>query len=392
MSSIAGVGRSAHRDVKKAVHDAVHEALGRIGGKADLAMVFSTIGYPQKQLTAELSQALGKDCVVVGCTGEGVITDNESKETDHALGVLAVKLGQGTTSEGHLIENYGAHPENAAVQLVERLGDVSNIIAVLVFPDGLTGNCSAFLAALRKRLPSVQVAGGTAADAMTFERTWQYCGDQATSGAASVIVLRGKGQMRVAVSHGCRPVSPHQTITKYDEGWVYEIDGKPAWEVFRSYLDGAPEDLNAEGIVHLCIGTAVDPDAEVVADPMIIRTPLALDKKSGALFFPGGGMKTGQRFRMTRRDADQIRKTAIACAEEITRNQVRAPAFVLQLDCAGRGKVMFGSCAAEEIVRPLRERVGDVPWAGFHTYGEIAQTEGVLAYHNYTVALCAFYD
>ena len=103
-------------------------------------------------------------------------------------------------------------------------------------------------------------------------------------------------------------------------------------------------------------------------------------------------MKTGQQVRMTRRDADYIRQTAVACAEEITRDQVHPPAFVLQLDCAGRGKVMFGNCAAEEIVRPLRQKVGEVPWAGFHTYGEIAQTEGVLAYHNYTVALCAFYD
>ena len=71
----------------------------------------------------------------------------------------------------------------------------------------------------------------------------------------------------------------------------------------------------------------------------------------------------------------------------------RLPAFVLQFDCAGRGKVMFGACAAREIIEPLRAEIGQrVPWAGFHTYGEIAATEHGLDYHNYTVALCAFYD
>jgi hypothetical protein len=54
---------------------------------------------------------------------------------------------------------------------------------------------------------------------------------------------------------------------------------------------------------------------------------------------------------------------------------------------------MFGDRAAAEIVVPLRDEIGGrVPWTGFHTYGEIAATEHGLNYHNYTVALCAFYD
>ena len=71
----------------------------------------------------------------------------------------------------------------------------------------------------------------------------------------------------------------------------------------------------------------------------------------------------------------------------------RAPAFVLQFDCAGRGRILFGACAAAEIVVPLRKTLGPAtPWLGFHTYGEIAPIAGRPYYHNYTVALCAVYD
>ena len=65
----------------------------------------------------------------------------------------------------------------------------------------------------------------------------------------------------------------------------------------------------------------------------------------------------------------------------------------MQFDCAGRGSILFGSCAAQEIVHPLQEALGDTtPWIGFHTYGEIAPINGKPYYHNYTVVLCALYD
>ncbi len=71
----------------------------------------------------------------------------------------------------------------------------------------------------------------------------------------------------------------------------------------------------------------------------------------------------------------------------------RAPELVLQFDCAGRGRILWGGCAADEIVAPLRKTLGaTTPWIGFHTYGEIAPIGGRPYYHNYTVALCAFYE
>lgn len=97
---------------------------------------------------------------------------------------------------------------------------------------------------------------------------------------------------------------------------------------------------------------------------------------------------------MTRRDTEQIRRSAEECARSLRQESGQAkPVMVLQFDCAGRGKIMFGGCAAGEIVEPLHAEMGSsIPWAGFHTYGEIAPIAGHPLYHNYTVALCALYD
>ena len=392
MPTRTAVHLSTTRDAVAAGREAASAVLASLGGRADLALVFATVGYDQEALLAAIRSGLGTDCVLAGCSGEGVISGGDSQEVDHAVSVMGIAF-DGVRAEAELVDGYAADPEGTARELARRVENRSDVLGVLVFPDGLAGDCSRFLKVLGRELPGITIVGGTSGDAMTFERTYQYAAGAVRSNAVSAVILRGPGELRVAVSHGCTPCGPHQTITKTDGSWVDEIDGRPAWDVFKEFLDGDPQDLNAEGIVHLCIGISADPSAQFVSDPMIIRTPLQLNKESGALLFPGGGLAKGQRIRITRRDGERIRVTAASCARRVLGPGEQLPAFVLQFDCAGRGKVMFGDCAAQEIIEPLRAEIGQrVPWAGFHTYGEIAATEYGLDYHNYTVALCAFYD
>jgi hypothetical protein len=124
-----------------------------------------------------------------------------------------------------------------------------------------------------------------------------------------------------------------------------------------------------------------------------MRTPFSLDKESGALFFPGS-LAQGSKIQMTRRDPDRIRKSAIECARELAaRRPGQRPNLVLHFDCAGRGRIIFGERATEMAITPIQEVLGrDLPWLGFHTYGEIAELDGTAYYHNYTVVLLALYD
>jgi hypothetical protein len=263
----------------------------------------------------------------------------------------------------------------------------------VLFPDGLTGDCTGLLDALAEQVPGVTVVGGTAADALVLERTYQFLDGDIASDAISGMVISGRGRMDVAVSHGCAPIGLERTITKTEGGWLVAIDDQPAWEVFKEYLDGEPESLNVEGIPHLCIGLPLEGEASEEYAPMIIRTPMNLNPDTGALFFPGGGLRDGARIHMTRRDPDKIKESAVECAERIVQHHRSAPSLVFQFDCCGRGKILFGTDAADHIVHPLQSAVGEgVPWLGFHTYGEIASLAGRPFFHNYTVALCALYD
>lgn len=396
MATTAGVGISRARDAREASREATRTACGALAGAApDLCLVFATSGYEQKAVLDGVRDVAG-DVAISGCSGEGVIAASISDEGDRALAVMAVRSDR-IAFETLLVPGYGSDPGGAGRELARQVAARAqgDIVGLLVFPDGLRGNCDELLRVLHDALPSrTIVVGGTAGDAMTFHRTNQYRGGEAATDAVAAVLLRGRGRMSVAVSHGCTPLGLERTVTRSAGGWLYEIDGRPAWSVFKEYLDGDPEDLNAEGIIHLCLGETLLGDAAGEYDRYIIRTPLQLDRGNGALFFPGGGFRSGTPIRLTRRDPDRIRESARSCARRVRATAGGdSPAFVLQFDCAGRGRALFGSSTAEQIVRPLQEEIGPtVPWIGFHTFGEIAPIAGKAYYHNYTVALCAVFD
>jgi small ligand-binding sensory domain FIST len=178
---------------------------------------------------------------------------------------------------------------------------------------------------------------------------------------------------------------------------VLAIDGEPAWSVFRSYLDGDPDELRPLDLVHLCVAERIETKegADAAAaeyGDMVIRTPLTVDKRRGSLFFPGG-LREGTTVQLARRDAQRIHDSVIACGDELAaRRPGQTPALVLQYDCTGRGRLVFGNRTSEKIVAPLRRALGhSAPWMGFHTYGEIAPLAAQTYYHNYTVVLCALY-
>lgn len=393
MPTKAHVGVSSLEDSRAAGREAALAAVDPLNGAhVDLALVFATADH-QHEVLLESIRAVMPAAHVLGCSGEGVIAHDDSYEATAAVAVMAIS-STSISFETFVVEEYAQEPAHAGRRLGQMVkASVAAPRCLTLMSDGLLGNCTDFLRALHEELGDVPIVGGTAADAMTFEQTFQYAGDRVLSGGVVAFAMSGDVDVEIAVSHGCTPIGLERTVTNAEGGWIREIDGMPAWQVFKEYLTDDAEDLNADGITHLCLGEHIRGDSAGY-DPYVIRTPLQLDHASGALFFPGGGLTEGNRIQLTRRDPEKIRKSAQACAARVLdSHDGRPPAFVLQFDCAGRGRLLFGACTAAQIVVPLRKTLGpQTPWLGFHTYGEIAPLAGRPYYHNYTVALCAVYD
>jgi hypothetical protein len=394
MATTATVAKSDNRDPSRAGREVARRALAELGRRADLFLVFAAAGYDQAALIAAIAGE-GGDTPLAGCSGEGVITQAGSDERAHAVVLMAIASDK-ATFDTFFVEGLSRDARAAGLALADRVRrlDQRRGRCLLLFPDGVTGNSTALLAALQERLPyPVTIAGGTAGELAKFERTFQYHDGRVLSDAVSAVLIGGDVAVETAVSHGCEPIGGVRTVTRSDGGTVYEIDGRSAWSVFKEYLDGNPVDLSAADSVHLSFGERLPKRTGDGYGQYIMRTPFALDRESGALFFPGS-LAQGSKIQMTRRDPDRIRKSAMQSANELAARRPRQrPNLVLHFDCAGRGRIIFGDHATEMAITPIQEILGrDLPWVGFHTYGEIAQLEGTAYYHNYTVVLLALFD
>jgi hypothetical protein len=397
-----GVGYSTKRRAADAGTDAARAALASLDGKKPSAvLVFANPGYDQPALLAAIRELAGHDTPLCGCSSEGIIFRDGCSEQACAVNVMAIASDR-IAFHAFNVAGYSKDAAACGTEIARQVAALGpeRAKALFVFPDGYTGNATEMLRALDAALPfRLPIAGGAAGAVLRTavnqqNTTHQYLNDTVNHDSISVLVVGGSVALDVAVSHGCTPLGRQRQVTAADGGWLREIDGLPAWDVLREYVDGDPADLIGADIIHLCVGEPLDPAlrAEYGSD-YLIRTPLTLSKDKKSLFFPGG-LQLGDRIQFTRRDPEKVAANAAHSAQALARRRPgESPLAVFQFDCAGRGYMLFGDSTADLAVRPLQSAFPtSPPWLGFHTFGEIAQIGQRAFYHNYTVVLCALYE
>jgi len=391
MGTSVGIGQSVNRDSHAAGRDAATAAVASLAGTPpSLVLVFATAGHDQQALLDGIRAVTG-DAPLSGCSAEGVISRDGSDESSHAVGVMAFasdRLRFQTVSARGL----GPQSQKSGGDFAGHLerGDGGELL--LVFPDGLTLHSAGLFAGIEAGLRRpLAMVGGAAGEMMQFQRTFQYHDGAVLSDAVAGVLIGGDFETEIEVSHGCDVVGNERTVTRAEGSVVYEIDGRPAWSVIQEYLEEGSDDLDGLAVSYACVAERM-PNASGDYGQYVIRTPLGLDKATGALTFPGE-LRSGATIFMARRDPMRIRDNAIRSAARIAeRRRGQSPLAVLQFDCTGRGRLLFGERTTADLIAPMQEALDpNAPWLGFHTYGEIAPVAGRTHYHNYTVVLCAIY-
>lgn len=386
-----GVGSSRNRKPDLAGREAARAALAPLGGQRPaFLLVFATTGYDQQALLAAIAAEAPPGTPISGCSAAGVITRTGSDETSHVVGVTAVGA-EGVHARVVVGPDARADAEACGQELARRVraSGTDADRALLLFSEGLRCNAAGVVRSVEEGVGELPIVGGCAGDALTFQQTYQYDGTHARTGTATALVLSGDLAVEIGVSHGCEPFALEERITRAEGGWVHEIGGRPAWGFFKEYL-GEMDSLDALSISYLCLAERLERTESGYGD-YVIRVPLELDKATGSLFFPGG-LEEGARVHVARRRPERIVGNATALAADLSTRHERRPDLMLQFDCVGRGRLMFGESTTERLIAPVQQAVGgDVPWLGLHTFGEIAPVASHTHFHNFTVALCGLY-
>jgi hypothetical protein len=269
----AGTGKSSNEDAFEAGEEACKAAIGKLGGKADLMVVFSSVNYDQEKMLKGV-RSISKSTPLVGCSDAGEITEEGPSSKQVAVMALASKdidfsvgIGKGAGKDSRK-----AGQEAAKNAKKKAKGDLSLFVSLL---DGLAENGAAAVRGVQDVLGnSFPIMGGSAGDDFLFKKTYEYYNDKVLSDCVVGIGLSGKFSFGVGVRHGWEPVGLPMKATKSKGGKLMEVNNRPALSIYEDYFGKKSEELTEEPIARMAytypLGMSVEGSSEYLIRDVVI--------------------------------------------------------------------------------------------------------------------------
>ena len=323
-------------------------------------------------------QAAFWGAVFAGCSTAGEISGTRMR--DNSLSVAVVEFASTRLLTAVAPCGPGDDSFRAGVALGDQL-DQPDLAGVLVLSDGLHVNGSELVRGISGRFGSnVPVTGGLAADGDRFEHTWVMVDGFPVERQVVAVGFYGES---VRFHHGSRAgwdiFGPERLITRSEGNVLFELDGRPALQLYKQYLGDLADGLPATGLL-FPLAVRQDPD-----DRFLVRTILAVDEAEQSLTF-AGDVPVGMRAQLMQANVDRLIGGAEQAAKE-ARNDAAGPVLSVAISCVGRRLVM-GDRTEEEVEATVEWLPAGSHQVGFYAYGEISPySDGTCDLHNQTMTL-----
>jgi hypothetical protein len=321
---------------------------------------------------------------VVGCSTSGQIVG--ASLSDGTLAVAVARFERSQLRAASAPVSSAADSLAAGRSLAEQL-DEPSLCAVFVLSEGLGINGSELVRGLNGRLGrSVVVTGGLAGDADRFERTWVLVDGQPRSGFVSAVGFYGDA---LRVGHGSKggwdPFGPERLVTRAEGNVLFELDGKSALPLYKTYLGDLAAELPASALLF-----PLSLRAGRVDERRVVRTILAVDEERGSMTF-AGDVPQGHLAQLMMANFDRLVGGAGEAAEECLGGAPSPgePTLALAVSCVGR-RLVLGERTEDEIAATLDVLPAGTQQIGFYSYGELsphAGDGGACELHNQTMTL-----
>jgi hypothetical protein len=176
---------------------------------------------------------------------------------------------------------------------------------------------------------------------------------------------------------------PQRRITRAEGNVLFELDGKPALDLYKHYLGEAAQDLPGSALL---FPLRVSPPNRI--EEALTRTIISVDEERRAMVF-AGDVPQGHTAQLMRGNFDRLIEGAADAAQQAKVDG--ADKIALLVSCIGR-KLLLGQRICEEV-----EAVQDVlgvgtTLAGFYSYGEVSPHVAThcAELHNQTMTITVF--
>ena len=309
---------------------------------------------------------------------------------DHSLSVTVTRFDKTDLQLASLEVRSAADSFSAGNQLAKRLAAKPGLRGVLVLSEGLHVNGSELIRGLNEVLDDhVVVTGGLSGDGASFKRTWVAIGGRLKSDIVAAVGFYGD---HVVIGHGSKggwdKFGPERVVTKSDANVLYELDGRPALQLYKEYLGDKAKELPASGLLFPLSIRSSSTD-----DKFVVRTLLSVDHDKNTLTFAGDVPK-GSLAQLMKADFDRLidgAGVAGSMTVETGAPPTNTDSLVVAISCVGRRLVL--GARVEEEVEAVRDALHTdrATITGFYSYGEISPyATGHCDLHNQTMTLTTF--
>lgn len=359
------------------------DSLPDMDSENTLAVVFGAPGYlksPEKinQLVRRYPRSR-----VVGCSTAGEILGTSL--SDGTLVVAVVAFEKTEVASAFAAVSRPEESFEAGARIAQQLNDAS-LRGVLVLSDGLKVNGSELVRGLNSVFnPGVVVTGGLAGDGDRFQLTWVIKDGQPRSGFITAVGFYGD---HVRIGHGSKggwdTFGPERRVTKSNGSVLYELDGKPALQLYKQYLGDLASGLPATALL-FPLALRSDPSDE----NQVVRTVLGVDERAQSMTF-AGDIPQGCLAQLMKASLDRLIDGASEAALMTRRNyqsEQHGQTLSLAISCVGR-RLILGERAEDELEAALEVLPKGAEQIGFYSYGEISPyASGRCDLHNQTMTL-----
>jgi len=380
---------STNSDTRHAVAEVCRQAGEQLSGPANLGLVFASHhhGPDFEPVAAGICDSLGVENLL-GCTGEAIVGGAREVEGQPAISLWLAMLPGVTIQPMHL--EFEETPEGASFvgwpeDMPEAWPDGS---ALITLGDPFSFAADAFLSRINEDHPGVPVVGGMASGASAPGESRLLLGRSEFSQGAVAALIHGPVRIRSIVSQGCRPIGQHFVVTRANQNVIQDLGGKPPLaqlqELFPS-LSAAEKMLIQRG---LHVGRVINEYKDQFGrGDFLVRNVIGADPSSGAIAI-GDFVRPGQTVQFHIRDARSADEDLRQLVGQARADSASPPLGALLFTCNGRGTRLFLEPNHDAGV--LRDRLGDIPTAGFFAAGELGPIGGQNFIHGFTASVVLF--
>lgn len=331
--------------------------------EAELVIGFGSSALVSQEESFKNIKSKFPNAIIAMCSSAGEIYEKEV--LDDSISLVAIQFQSTTIKTSEInIQDFDSSYE-AGKALIMDLSQ-ENLKFVFVLSDGGKVNGSELVKGMNfSKNKNVLITGGLAGDGTSLEKTFVGLNQVPETGKIIAIGFYGDN---LILSHGSfggwESFGLERTATKSVENVLYEIDGKSALSLYKTYLGKFAEELPGSALL-FPLAVKFDDHKEAM-----VRTILSVNNENQSITF-AGDIPQGSKIKFMKANFDRLIDAASDAANSCLEMENNKPKLALLISCVGRKLIMPNRI--DEEIEAISEIFGNgTLLSGFYSYGEIS--------------------